>query len=102
LRPLVVKVDRVQELAIDVELQLTSRFVPHPHRGRASVTLEMRQLPLGQIQPSVDAVHDLQRSVWAPVGSGAAGQEFHECGRLVLESELEERVDAEGTSRIHT
>ena len=95
LRPFVVEVDRVHELAIDVKLQLTRRVVPHPHRGRPSVTLEIWQLPLRQIHPSVDAVHDLQGSMWAPVGSRAPGQEVHECGRLVLESEPQERVDAE-------
>src|SRR3981189_2132461 len=33
--------------------------------------------------------------MWAPVGSSASGQEVHECSRFVLESEPEERVDAE-------
>ncbi len=95
-RPLVVEVDRVHELAIDVELQLTSRVVPDPYRSRAAVTLEISELPLSQVHPSVDAVHDLQWSMWAPVGSSASGQEVHEGGRLALESELQERVDAEG------
>src|SRR5580704_4654341 len=40
LRPLVVEIYRVHELAIDVKLQLTSRVVPHPHRGRSSVTVK--------------------------------------------------------------
>ena len=58
---LVVEVDRVDQLAVDVELELVGGPVPDPHRTRASVALEVVEDLLRQLGAAVDPVHDLQR-----------------------------------------
>jgi hypothetical protein len=71
-----------------------------PHRSRSvpgsnPVALECWQHSFRQVEASIDAVHDLQRSIGAPVGGGAAGQKVHERGCLVAESQPQKGVDAE-------
>jgi hypothetical protein len=50
----------LEDLAIDVELQLADRPIPHPDGPRAQVARQVVELTLHQIPSSVDAVHDLQ------------------------------------------
>ncbi len=52
-------VERVEHLAVDVELELLARRVADPHRARALVAGEPRQLVLRQPPLAGDAVHDL-------------------------------------------
>ena len=52
-------VEAVEHLAVDVELQLAARRVADPHRLRALVAVEPRQLELAQAPLARDAVHDL-------------------------------------------
>ena len=94
---LVAEVDRVHQLAVDVELQLGRRPVADPHRSRAHVALQVRELLLGQVLAPVDAVHDLQRARLA-VGRVAEAplQPVHERAGLLGEPEPEQRVEREG------
>ena len=50
---LVVEVERVDELAVDVELELLGRAVADPHRRRAAVALEVVEDLLGSSRPSI-------------------------------------------------
>ena len=59
---LVVQVDRVHQLAVDVQLELPVGGVADPHRPRAAVAVQVVELLLGQVGPAVDAVHELQRA----------------------------------------
>ena len=94
---LVAEVDGVHQLAVDVELQLGRRPVADPHRRRAHVALQVRELLLGQVLAPVDAVHDLQRARLA-VGRVAEAplQPLHERAGLLGEPEPEQRVEREG------
>src|SRR5215217_4201533 len=60
---LVVKVDRVDELSVDVQLQLPSGGVANSHRPQATVSFEVAEDLLGELGAPVDVVHDLQRSL---------------------------------------
>ena len=73
--PAVVEVDRVHELAVDVELELPGRGVADPHRRRAPVAVQVAQLPLGQLGAPVDAVHDLQRASRAGFARGGVPEQ---------------------------
>ena len=59
---LVVEVDRVDHLAVDVELELVGGAVADPHRAGASVALEVVEDDLLEVGAAVDAVHDLERA----------------------------------------
>ena len=50
----------VDDLAVDVELELAVRVVADPHRPRAGVAGQVRQLPLGQPRLAEDVVEHLQ------------------------------------------
>src|SRR5262249_37917467 len=60
---LVEQIDRVEQLAVDVELELGDRAVADPDRTRAHVAVEMRQLLFREILAAIDTVHDLERAV---------------------------------------
>ena len=53
-------VQHVEHLAVDVELELVARAVADPHRLRALVAFEPRQLELGQAPLPGGPVHDLE------------------------------------------
>src|SRR6516162_1762513 len=57
---LVIQIDRVHQFAVDVELELLASAVADAHRARAAVALQVVEDLLGQLVPTVDAVHDLQ------------------------------------------
>src|ERR1700683_4766110 len=56
---------RVQDLAVDVELELVDRFVADTDGGRALVAGEVVEVELGEAPFSFDAVHDLHLG-WVP------------------------------------
>ena len=58
---LAVEVQRVEQLAVDVELGLVPGAVADPHRARVAPAAQVRQLALGQVVLAADPVHDLQR-----------------------------------------
>ena len=60
---LVVDVDRVHQLAVDVELELVDGAVADPHRAGAAVPLEIVERDLGQVAPAVDAVDDFSPTI---------------------------------------
>ena len=94
---LVEQVDGVHQLAVDVELQLAVGGVADPHRARAAIALQVRQLLLDQIGPAVDAVHQLQGTVASGlVLVPAGGQPVHEPGRLLGEADPHQGVQGEG------
>ena len=82
----------VDHLAIDIELQLTVRVVADPHRARARVAVEMRQLALGEVRLAENVVEHLQlgpaqaRRVQHPVQEGV---------RLFPIAQREERAQGE-------
>jgi hypothetical protein len=89
------QVDRVQRLAVDVELELGGRAVANPDWARSPVALEVIESELLQVRRPVDPVHDLQ-------GCGSLGrvaypvvQPLQECRRLGREAEAEKGVDRE-------
>ena len=53
--------DRVQQLAVDVELELVGGAVADPHRLGAGIALPVLQGLLLEVRGAVDPVHDLQR-----------------------------------------
>ena len=94
---LVVEVDRVDQLAVDVELELLGRAVSDPDGRRAGVALEVVEHGLLEVGPAVDAVHDLKRAVTAAGRlAEAVGEPAHERLRLLGEAEPQERVEGEG------
>ena len=56
------EVERVQRLAVDVELQLVGGAVADPDRAGAAPALEVVERLLDQVGAAVDPVHDLQRA----------------------------------------
>ena len=61
---LVVQIDRVHQLAVDVELQVLAGGVADAHRPRAAVAVEVVELDLGELVTAVDAVHHVERAVF--------------------------------------
>ena len=94
--PAIVEVDRVHELAVDVELKLLGRGVPDPYRLRPPVAGQVTQFPLGKLGAPVDAVHHLHRARGARLARGGVPEELHEGVGLAGESQPQQRVDAEG------
>ena len=58
---LVVEVQRVEQLAVDVELCLAPGAVADPDGRRVAPPAQVRQLALGEVVLAADPVHDLQR-----------------------------------------
>src|SRR5215217_7620257 len=77
---------RVQQLAVDVELELVGGAVADPDRPRAGIPLQMVQDLLDQVGGAVDPVHDLQRprGVTGLLG-GPVRKPAHERRRLLGE-----------------
>ncbi len=76
---LAVEVDRVQQLAVDVELGLVPGAVADAHRARVAPAAQVRKLALGQVVLAADPVHDLKRALARP----AAGRARHERDELL-------------------
>jgi hypothetical protein len=60
---LAVHPDRVQQLAVHVELDLVPCAVPDPDRRRVPPAAEVRELTLRQVVLATDPVHDLERAL---------------------------------------
>ena len=96
---LVVEVDRVDQLAVDVELELVDGAVADPHRPGVAVAAQVVELGLvGDV--AVDVVEHPQRA--EVVGRAVLGrvrhpvrEPAHERRRLVGEAEPQQRVEAE-------
>ena len=73
--PLVIEVERVEELAVDVELGLAPGAVADAHGRRVAPAAQVRELTLAEIVLAADAVHDLER---VHVAGAAAGRARHE------------------------
>src|SRR5207244_12385444 len=56
----VVQINRVHQLAVDVELELLVGCVADAHRTRAAITLQVVEGLLGEVVPAVDTIHELQ------------------------------------------
>ncbi len=93
---LVEQVDRVDQLAVDVELALVGRAVADPHRRRVAIARQVRELLLGQLRAPVDPVHDLQRAA-RPVAplAHAVVEPGHERRGLLGEAEPQQAVERE-------
>src|SRR5262249_7186672 len=59
--------DRVQRLAVDVELELVGGPIPDSHRPGAAPAFEVVERLLGQVGAPVNPVHDLHR--WGAVAA---------------------------------
>ena len=79
---LAVQVQRVEQLAVDVELGLAPGAVADPDRGGVAPAAQVRQLALGEVVLAADPVHDLQRAL-ARASAGRAGHERDEVLGLV-------------------
>src|SRR5262249_37609128 len=89
-------VRRVDQLTVDVELKLMRCAVADADGRGTLVSLEMVERLFRKLAASVDAVHELQRSVPVAVGRvEAAGEEAGEGLGLVREAESQERVERE-------
>ena len=75
--PLAVEVERVEQLAVDVELDLVPGAVADAHRRRVAPAAQVGEHALGQVVLAADAVHDLQRL------AAAAGRARHERDELL-------------------
>ena len=89
-----VDVDRVEEHAPHVVLVLVPGAVAHPDRPRVPPAGQMVEGLLGQVLPTVDAVHDLQAEVAGPPGQ-RLDDEGEVLERLPVESEPVERAQHE-------
>src|ERR1700733_2906372 len=58
---LVESVDRIDDLAVDVELELVGGVVADADRPGSSVAVEVVEGLFGDVRPAVDAVEHLQR-----------------------------------------
>ena len=79
---LAVQIQRVEQLAVDVELGLAPGAVADADRGRVAPAAQVGQLALGEVVLAADPVHDLQRAL-AGASAGRAGHERDEVLGLV-------------------
>ncbi len=87
-----VEPDRLEHLAVDVELPLLHRAVADPHRARAPVAGEVGELDLGEHPLAADPVEDLE--VLGPPRARAP-EPVAERVRLVAEAEREQGDEGE-------
>ena len=90
-----VEVERVEQLAVDVELGLAPGAVAHAHGPALAPAAQVRQLALGQVVLAADPVHDLQRAVLPRHPAGRAGHERDEVDRLVWAGTGVQRLERE-------
>src|SRR5687768_3147890 len=98
MRPLVIRngvavfveeVNRIQEFAVDVELQVMKCAVADSNRTRTFIALEMIEDVFGQIGAPVDAIDDLQRTGSITAIMGPFLQPIHEGRGFAGESDPE-------------
>ena len=89
---LAVEPQRVEQLAVDVELHLIPGAVADADRARLAPATQVRQLALREVVLTADAVHDLQRAL-AGSAAGRAGHEGDELLGLVRAGADVERLD---------
>ena len=92
---LVVQINRIHQLAIDVELQLRRGGVADAHRTRAAIALQVVERFLGQFVAAVDSIHDLQWSAMRRPLDRALLQPAHKLLRLLLEAQPHKRIQRE-------
>ena len=92
LAPAGVQEDGVEGGAEDVVLALIERPVADPDGACSGVPAEMGQRRLGQVAPSVDPVHDLQRAVLVHL---EIGDELHELVGFAVEVQPVQRLQRE-------
>ena len=88
-----VQQDGVEDGAEDVVLALVEGAVADAHRLRALVAREVVQRRLGQVPPTVDPVHDLERAVLVGL---EVGHELHELVGLPAEVQEVQGLEREG------
>src|SRR5262245_6223925 len=93
LRVLVVEVEGIDELAVDIELELTVGGVADAHRARAAITFEVVERSLEQLLAAVDAVNDLE--VGGMVGPRAMADPVDEIAGFVGQAQPDEPVERE-------
>jgi hypothetical protein len=86
------QVQRVQELAVDVELDLVPGAVADANRRRVAPPAQVAEHALGEVVLAADPVHDLQRAL-ARAAAGRAGHERDELLGLVGARADVERLD---------
>src|SRR5215469_1869896 len=91
---LVVQVDRVHQLAVDIELEVVESRVPDTDRPGSHVAFEMRQGLLGQRMTAIEPIHDLERAVGLEL-LAALRHPAHEGGRLFRVAEAHESLEDE-------
>ncbi len=67
--PLLVEVQRVEQLTVDVELHLTPSAVADAHRARVAPTAQVSERALAEVVLTADPIHDLER----PLARSSAG-----------------------------
>src|SRR5262249_10871953 len=88
--------DRVQRLAVDVQLELVGGPVPDPHRPGAAPAFEMVERLFAQVGAPVDPVHDLHRTgAVAAVLDQPVADPLAEGGGLPQITEPDQRVYGE-------
>ena len=92
---LVVQVDAVHELAVDVKLLMEGRPVADAHRLATPVSVQVRQLPLGDVGLAADGEHDGQAAVVDARLDQALADEAHVGVGLLGEAQAEQDVDGE-------
>src|SRR5947208_1826051 len=70
--------ERVEELAVDVELHLVPGTVADAYRAGVAPATQVTELPLREVMLAPDAVHDLKRALASP----PAGRARHEGDEL--------------------
>src|SRR5215212_11182690 len=91
---LVVKVRRVEDGPVEVELYLSERGIAEPHGAGVQVTGEVVEVSLREVLTAIDAVERLEESV--PVALAAVPEVVHEVARLFVEPDGDEGVEREG------
>src|SRR5215207_2359999 len=91
---LVVKVRRVEDGPVEVELYLSERGIAEPHGAGVQVTGEVVEFSLREVLTAIDAVERLEESV--PVALAAVPEVVHEVARLFVEPDGDEGVEREG------
>ena len=91
---LAVEPERVEQLAVDVQLHLVPCAVAHSDRRRFAPAAQVRKLALGEVVLASDPVHDLKRAL-AGAAARRAGHEGDELLGLVRAGADVERLDRE-------
>ncbi len=89
------QINRIHQLAVDVQLDLVERLIADTHRRRAAMPAQVRQLSFRQLLVAVDAIQDVDLDGLVAAVADPPSEPTHVVVGFVDKTQAHERVDRE-------